>query len=69
VGIAKNLDIQHAKSEEQQQTTTVEQSLEVPPGTYGVAALLLLTESTQMQFACLEGGKEVDNYRRNCKIR
>jgi hypothetical protein len=54
-GLAVSSDISNAKAEGTALTTSVSQVLDIPAGTYGVAALLLLTESTQVQFICIEG--------------
>lgn len=53
--LAISSDITNSKTSEKSITTSISQVLEVPAGTYGVGALLLLTESTQVQFMCLEG--------------
>jgi hypothetical protein len=55
LNLAISSDMTNAKLNSTTLTTQISQFLEIPAGTYGVAALLLLTESTQVQFICLEG--------------
>jgi hypothetical protein len=57
--LATTLDVQNSKSTESTYTRSVTNVFDVPVGTYGVAALLLVTKSTQIPFLCLVDGKEI----------
>jgi cellulase/cellobiase CelA1 len=59
VALAKNRDVQNSQSNSTEQSLSIRHELTVPKGTYGIAALLLFTKSTQVQFLCLENDKEV----------